>query len=88
MRRVGKYRATMTTSSPEKPGEDSGREGAVPFRRRPSLYCRRAVATPGTAPTDALVQAACDLTTWTQALLLDGELAVANQDAAVSGCGT
>jgi hypothetical protein len=31
-----------------------------------------------------LVQAACDLTTWTQALLLDGELAVANQDAAVS----
>jgi hypothetical protein len=40
------------------------------------------------SPTDALVQAACDLTTRTQVLLLDGELAVANQEAAVSSCGT
>jgi hypothetical protein len=42
----------------------------------------------GHSPTDALIQAACDLTTWTQVLLLDGELAVANQEAAVSSCGT
>jgi hypothetical protein len=51
--------------------------GRFPAKGRLGLSCPRAVATPGTAPTDALVLAACDLMTWTQALLLDGELAVA-----------